>query len=207
MKIFLFIMKNLLNLKDEALVQNRITKDELIALLCIILDVDINKGFNEAIANGHSTRFGPQNRSGYAITENGIMTVEQVDAMSGIKTKTQDDILKIARKIKEVYSSFLRGKKPGTNYYWTESPVLIAKRLNSFFKKYGENFTEDQIVDATKRYLESFNGDYQKTRLLKYFIWKDEAGVGGDIEYSSDLLTYLENKDDDQLFDNMDDLR
>lgn len=198
---------NLLNLKDEVLDKNNITKDEFIALLCIILDVDIQKGFTQALQNGHSTRFGPQNRSGYVITENGLDVVGQVSAMSSIKSKTQDDVLEIARKMIQVYKLYLKGKKPDTNYYWTESPALIAKRLNTFFKKYGEDYTEDQIVDATQRYLKSFNGDYQKTRLLKYFIWKDEAGAGGDIEYNSDLLTYLENKDEEQILDNMEDLR
>ena len=54
-------MKNILNLKENALHSNGITKNELFALLCIILDIDIEKGFTEAITNGHYTKFGPQN--------------------------------------------------------------------------------------------------------------------------------------------------
>ena len=45
--------------------------------------------------------------------------------------------MELARELKNV---FPQGKKEGLNYYWTESPVLIAKRLKIIppLKKYGK---------------------------------------------------------------------
>ena len=50
---------------------------------------------------------------------------------------------------------------------------------------------------ATKKYVESFNGNYTYMRVLKYFIWKDEKRVDSDgmgyVNEISDLATYIEN--------------
>ena len=67
---------------------------------------------------------------------------------------------------------------------------LIVKDLNNY-QKY-EIYTEEQIIKAAKKYVESFNGDYRYMKLLKYFIFKEE------IESStSDLLTYIENAEEE----------
>ena len=55
----------------------------------------------------------------------------------------------------------------------------------------------DAIVNAAKRYVASFNGNYTGMRIAKYFIMKnptkqDENGKGY-VEQVSDLLTFLEN--------------
>lgn len=101
------------------------------------------------------------------------------------------DTLSLANTLKEI---FPKGKKEGTSLYWTEGATLIDKRLRAFFKKYGE-YSKEEIIDATKRYVESFHGDYSYMRTLKYFIFKDIRGAE-EIENSSDLLTWIENKND-----------
>ena len=108
--------------------------------------------------------------------------------------KTTDDTLeKIAQQLKEV---FPKGKKDGTNNYWTEGIPLISRRLKLFFKKYG-NYSLDVIVDAAKRYVASFNGNYNYMRTLKYFIFKEAVNANREIEGTSELLTYIENKSED----------
>ena len=92
----------------------------------------------------------------------------------------------------ELKNIFPKGRKEGTNFYWADGVALIVKRLKIFIKKYGDIYTEEQIIKAAKKYVESFNGDYRYMKLLKYFIFKEE------IESStSDLLTYIENAEEE----------
>ena len=84
------------------------------------------------------------------------------------------------------------GKKGGTQYYWRDSTNVIAKKLKAVIKKYGDCFTDEQAIDATKRYVASFNGNYQFMQLLKYFICKNVV-KGGEVEEQSQLLSYIEN--------------
>lgn len=106
-------------------------------------------------------------------------------------TFTSLEVERLAIELKKI---FPKGKKEGTNLYWSEGVPLIAKRLKRFFDKYGYNYTSEQMVDAAKRYVSSFNGNYSVMRTLKYFIFKEVKGADG-VESASDLLTYIENKD------------
>lgn len=96
----------------------------------------------------------------------------------------------LAKCLKEIYP---KGRKEGTNSYWTEGNALIIKRLKLFFKKYGTDYTDEQIIQATQSYVESFNGNYRFMRILKYFIFKEEKGADGMIESTSDLISRIDN--------------
>lgn len=67
------------------------------------------------------------------------------------------------------------------------------RRLKLFFKKYGNEYTDEQIIQATKKYVEGFNGNYTYMRLLKYFIFKEKVGASGEVEGDSELISYIEN--------------
>ena len=91
---------------------------------------------------------------------------------------------------------FPSGVRPGTtSTYWKGNTKDIKLRLKKFYKLYGSKYTDEEIIEATKRYVESFNGDYTYMKVLKYFIWKDarkEDSEGkGYIEESSDLATII----------------
>ena len=82
----------------------------------------------------------------------------------------------------------LRGDKRG-----------VMLKLNKFFKLYGNTWSDEQIIDATKRYIAGFNGDYTYMKTLPYFILKaerriDEEGKGYNEEVSN-LAIWLENTD------------
>ena len=177
-------------INDEALKNLNINKDVLFALSIVLNDIKIQNGIEQALHLGLISKYGDVNRSGYFISEDGIELIQQYNALCKITKNASERALPLARKLKEIYP---KGKKPGTNYYWAEGASLIAKRLKTFFDKYGEDFSDEQIINATKKYIESFNGDNSGMRLLKYFIWKDSVGAGGDVESSSDLLTAMEN--------------
>lgn len=94
---------------------------------------------------------------------------------------------------------FPKGIKSGSAA-WRGNLREITLKLQKFFKLYGNTWTDEQIIAATKRYIESFNGDYTYMRILKYFILKNtrkinEDGVGY-TEETSDLATCLENPDE-----------
>lgn len=99
------------------------------------------------------------------------------------------DIKDIAKEMKEIYP---KGKKPGTLHYWTEGTPIIEQRLRKFAAKFGSNYTKEEILDATRRYVSSFKGDYSYMRILKYFIFKDS-----DEGTTSDLINSIENKEED----------
>ena len=102
---------------------------------------------------------------------------------------------------KSMQELFPKGKKEGTvSSYWRGNTNDIKLKLKKFFKLYG-NYTDEQIIEATRNYVSSFNGDYRFMRLLKYFIWKDdrkmnESGVVH-IESVSELASCLENAGQD----------
>ena len=67
-------------------------------------------------------------------------------------------------------------------------------------KKFGDKYSDEDIIEATKRYINSFNGDYRFMQLLKYFILK-RVIVEGEIEETSQLLSYLSNSNEDERQD------
>lgn len=185
-------------LNKEACRLSGVSLGEALLLLAIHNEVDLAKAEDLLVQKGFITARRNElfQNEGWRITRIGTQILEDVvsESEKGM-TKTRADRKKeisslsaLAEKLKAI---FPEGKKQGTNQYWAEGPALIAKRLDKFFDKYGRNWTDDQIVDATQRYVNSFNGDYQFMRILKYFLWKDSAGVSGTVEVNSDLYNYL----------------
>ena len=62
--------------------------------------------------------------------------------------------------------------------------------------KYNFKFTEEEALEATKKYIESFNGNYRFMQLLKYFILKSDPNTG---DIKSDFMSLIENKDDIEI--------
>lgn len=142
---------------------------------------------------------------GYAenvkINQQGIDTIEALVLNSEIQTLVSVDNIKkdrfevLADKLRELYP---KGKKEGTIYQWRDSTSIIALKLKNLVRKFNVNFTDEQAINATKRYVESFHGDYRFMQILKYFISKRKVGIDGTTEDSSQLLAYIENENDDE---------
>jgi hypothetical protein len=99
----------------------------------------------------------------------------------------------LAIKMKEM---FPQGRKDGTALMWRGSTQDIVKKLATLKNKYNTDFTEEQALNATKRYIESFNGDYKFMQVLKYFILKKDLNKG---EETSQLLAYIENENQEDF--------
>ena len=99
---------------------------------------------------------------------------------------------RIERLIPQLQQLFPEGKKDGTSYYWRGNRKDIQRKLTQFFLRY-QNYSDEEILDATERYVKSFNGDYSYMRLLQYFIWKVTLEDGKQL-CQSDLASFIENK-------------
>ena len=128
----------------------------------------------------------------YNATEKGITLADELiaDSEESIAAK-EDGIKELADKLRSIYPE---GKMAGTSYYYRCNRADIVRKLKSFFRRYGE-YTPEQIIEATQRYVDSFNGNYTYLRLLKYFIWKDENKDGETLQVSQ-LADWIENKNE-----------
>ena len=128
----------------------------------------------------------------YSATEKGIVLADELiaDSEENIVVK-EDSIKELADKLRSIYPE---GKMAGTSYYYRCNRADIVRKLKSFFRRYGE-YTPEQIIEATQRYVDSFNGNYTYLRLLKYFIWKDE-NKDGEVLSISQLADWIENKNE-----------
>lgn len=132
----------------------------------------------------------------YKTTDKAVKLLDDVLADSSVDDDTK--ITELAIKLKELYP---KGKKEGTNQFWADGISIIVKRLKIFYKKYGF-YNNDAIIKATEDYIKSFNGDYRYMKTLKYFLWSEKVNKAGEVEPTSDLLTYIENADQvDELSD------
>lgn len=165
---------------------------ELLLLISLSKEIDLNEAEKGLLLKGLITvkRNPDLSIAGWRITNKGTDIINNCIIESNIEEpKEQSELPAI---LKELYP---KGKKPGTNLYWTDGLILIQKRLNAFELKYGK-YSDEDIIDATKRYLASFNGYYTNMRLLKYFILKEDK-KNGLLESNSDLLNWIENKQED----------
>lgn len=189
-------------LNKKAAQQNGVTMDEVMLLLVIHNKANLKGAEKTLIEKGLITadRNEEFQQIGWRLTHKGNEVLDAVIVDSDKIQEPQDKLTRLATRLKEI---FPKGKKDGTNYYWADGVALIIRRLKLFFKKYGNDFTEDQIIQAAEKYVQGFNGDYQYMRLLKYFIFKEKVGANGEVEGDSELINYIENAgQEDELKDN-----
>ena len=131
-----------------------------------------------------------------SLTDTAEHVVESLMA-SSVNVASEERYAQLAEKLREIFPS---GKKPGYAYTWRDSVSCIADRLKKFFMKYGE-YSDEQVIEATKAYVASFNGNYTYMQLLKYFIWKNKVTgeevvrgrIVGEVERQSQLAAWIED--------------
>lgn len=92
---------------------------------------------------------------------------------------------------------FPEGKPRGSIAYYRANKREIVLQLQKFFFQYG-NYSDEDIITATKGFVDSFNGNYKYLPVITNFILKstktlDELG-NPVVKESSQLATQLENK-------------
>lgn len=116
----------------------------------------------------------------------------------------------LATKVQECFPKQKMMYANGTTspFYFRCNKTEIKNKLKKFLTIYGE-VTDEDIIDATKRYVASYAPKgYRGMRLAKYFIMKDDRKLMADdevhVEEISDLATFLENKTEDTPSDIVD---
>lgn len=179
-------------LSKEGCQKNNVSIGEALLLLSIHNNADLDVAQKELIRKGYITadRNDLFQQVGWRLTNKGTEVIDSVIVDSDKKSKPDERLTQLATRLKEV---FPKGKKDGTNYYWADGVALIVRRLKLFFRKYGDTYTDEQIVKAAEKYVQGFNGNYTYMRLLKYFIFKEKVGAAGEVEGDSELISYIEN--------------
>lgn len=179
-------------LSKEGCQKNNISLAGALLMLALHNNADLDAAQEELTRKGYITadRDNLFQQVGWRLTNKGTKIIDSVIVDSDKKQEPDERLIQLATRLKKI---FPKGKKDGTNYYWTDGVALIVRRLKLFFKKYGNTYTDEQIIQATSKYVEGFNGNYTYMRLLKYFILKEKVGAAGEVEGDSELISYIEN--------------
>lgn len=129
----------------------------------------------------------------YIVTQHWDDELQKVLLESDAEIPKDNDLNYLVEQLREI---FPKGIKTGSAA-WRGNKREITLRLQKFFKIY-DKYTDEELISATKKYVESFNGNYTYMRILKYFILKDEVKIGEDgnryVEQVSELANFLENE-------------
>ena len=123
------------------------------------------------------------------LTQTGVDLIESIFLNSEFQTSSSEED-RYEKLAKEMQKLFPEGRKPGTSLMWRDSAAIIGKRLKALVKKYKVSFTDEEALAATKKYVDTFNGDYQFMQVLRYFISKKNLATGEEV---SQFLSYLGN--------------
>lgn len=182
---------------EKACEKHKMTLEEFLVSLMIRQVKDVHK-LTKDLLDRNIIVFKEGN---YLITQPWSDTLDEILAESTEELeKTDEELLKLAEEIRKCFPSGKMKDRYGrdTPYYYRCNKSEISKSLKRFFAQ-GNKYSDEEILDATKRYVESFKGNYAGMRLAKYFIMKNPVKQGEDgvgyVEQVSDLLTFLENKE------------
>lgn len=180
-----------LTIDQSILDKHELTISEFMVLYLNAKEVDITECVNTLVKKGLADR--------NLFKENSLVVSEKIkELLSTIVIDSDKEVinkdaefLELANELRELYPA---GRKEGTTYMWRGTTAEIAKKLKTLVVKYKYSFTKEQVIKATKEYISSFNGNYKKMRLLKYFILKSERDADDNINVISELMTLIENE-------------
>lgn len=181
---------------DAILSKYNLTEEEFIALVVSFRDLDIQRGNDNLVAKGIADR-NIYDKTKIVLSNNTKDMIGSIIVDSDKETiNREEEFLDVAQNLRELYP---KGKKPGTTYMWKDSNTIIAQKLKTLVVKFGYKFTKEQAIEATRRYIESFRGDYRYMQLLKYFILKTDRSTG---EIRSDFMSYIDNENQGEVNSN-----
>ncbi len=180
---------------EQVCLKHKMTVGEALMALAIRVSKDTSKD----LENMKNREILVYKDNQYLVTQHWSEVLDEIICDSSKATEMSDEaLLEFAQKLREVYPA---GKMPGTAFYYRCNNSEVAKKLKKFFLQYGTKYSEQDILDATQRYVASFRGNYRYLPLIKYFISKlkpvqEEDGTTHNVEFSP-LADYLENKEEE----------
>ena len=192
-------MKTVLN--EKICLKHNLTLQELLVALAV-------RGgkVNEVVNNLVSREVIVERNGEYYITQHWNDVVDEIlcdSANNGIDL-SDERLLALAKRVQECFPIMKMRNAYGqeTPFYDRCNKTEIKNKLKKFLTVYGD-VPDDDIVDATKRYVATYaSKGYVGMRLAKYFIIKEDRKLHADeeihVEEISDLATFLENKTDEE---------
>lgn len=180
-----------LTIDQSILDKHELTIEEFMVLYLSAKDVNIAECMDSLVAKGLADKnlFKANSIVVSGKVKDLIATIA-IDSDKNVIDKDAE-FIELANELRELYPA---GRKEGTTYMWRGTTAEIAKKLKTLVVKYKYSFTREQVLKATKEYISSFNGNYKKMRLLKYFILKSERDADDNINVISELMTLIENE-------------
>ena len=190
-----------ITIDDKVCNKHKMTVPEVLMALAVRSGIDGNQIQNML---NREILVEEQSNSWYLVTQRWSDVLDEIICDSSqICEKSDEELEALAKKMREAYVGGKMKDKYGreTPYYYRCNNPEVIKKLKKFFTLFG-NYSDEDIIDATKRYVASFRGNYNgRLRLIKFFILKDavkETEDGNHVEQISDLLTFLENRESEE---------
>ena len=192
-------MKTVLN--EKICLKHNLTLQELLVTLAV------REGkMNEVMNNLVSREIIVERNGEYYITQHWNDVVDEIlcDSANNGMDLSDERLLALAKRVQECFPVMKMRNAYGqeTPFYYRCNKTEIKNKLKKFLTVYGD-VPDDDIVDATKRYVATYaSKGYVGMRLAKYFIIKEDRKLHADeeihVEEISDLATFLENKTDEE---------
>lgn len=183
-----------ISLNDKVISKSGLSIGEVLLLIAIQNNVDFTVAESSLRAKGFvSLSYNSETHlpEGLFVTNKGNSVLSGIILDSDKDVGTHEFSQRIEALVPQLQAIFPEGKN-FNNQYWRGNKTDIKRKLQTFFKKYGNDYTDEQIINATKSYVSGFNSSYQYMRLLQYFIWKEEIKDGTKVQVS-ELANHIEN--------------
>ena len=188
-----------ISISEDICKKNSLELEEVLAILLIKTGTDIPKLFAKLEEEKKVVKDIFNN---YLVTQRWDDVTSTILLDSDKEKQSPERLENLAIQLAEI---FPKEKKIGTCHYFRGNKKDTILRLKKFFKRYGK-YTDQQILDAARKYVASFNGDYTYMRVLKYFIWKDEKKLDAEgnkyVDETSDLSNWIENEGSEDKLSN-----
>jgi len=180
-----------ITINEKVLDKYNLTLEEFLVLYLCSKEIDIEATIQDLIDSGIVDR-DLYNKVSAVVSNNTkeLIAAIIIDSDKAVIDK-DEEFTALAEKMREIYP---KGIKPGTTYTWRDSVPVIARKLKTLVSKFGVSFTEEEALEATQKYVDSFNNDRKFMQLLKYFILKTDKATG---DIRSDFLAIIQNPDAD----------
>lgn len=181
-----------LTIDQTILDKNNLTLEEFLVLFLSAREVDIGVISQSLVAKGLADK--DLFSSGKLVISDKVKDLVSTIPIESDKNVIDKDseFTELATELREIYPA---GRKDGTTYMWRGTTAEVAKKLKTLVVKYGYTINKEDVLKATKEYVNSFNGNYRYMQLLKYFILKSVKDADGNVDIKSELMSLIENSD------------
>lgn len=181
-----------LTIDQTILDKNNLTLEEFLVLFLSAREVDIGVISQSLVTKGLADK--DLFSSGKLVISDKVKDLVSTISIESDKNVIDKDseFIELATELREIYPA---GRKDGTTYMWRGTTAEVAKKLKTLVVKYGYTINREDVLKATKEYVNSFNGNYRYMQLLKYFILKSVKDADGNVDIKSELMSLIENSD------------